>query len=103
MWINWISFLPAINTLVNPTLFRNLLVVNPYSEYLKFYEKELKNNNFNVIIAECGKKQDRDHDFKVRQMNELLSRLNGHVINYHAEDNKDNYAYVIASDGARIK
>ena len=88
--------------LVNPNLFRNILVVNPYSEYLKFYEKKLRNEDFNVIIAECGTRYDKDHDFKVAQMNELLHRIDGQAIKYHAEDNKDNYAFVIASKNARL-
>ncbi len=89
--------------IVNPKLFRNILVVNPYSEYLKFYEKALKNKNFNIIIAQCGTVYDQDHNFKVRQMEYLLYKLNGKAINYHAEDNRDNYAFIVASEGARIK
>ena len=88
--------------IVNPNLFNTILITNPHVNNTRFYEKELKNKNFNIILVQSGKVTDRDYGFKLNQMDYLYNSLGGKVITYHTEKN-DNYAYVIASENSRLK
>ena len=86
--------------LIDPRLFKTIMIMNPYFESIRFYERFATNPDYNIIIGNCGKTYDKDIEYKIDQMDELYTRTNG-ILHPYFVTRGSNYAYVLTSENLR--